>query len=494
VDDARAKLLSELAHGAPVALLATGSDGTIVYANEAAHLLLAYTDSAGLAGRNLYELVAPEDLDVRPLDARRVAGGAKPANERLMIRRDLSRVWVKTLTQQRPDGTLLFWLEDLSERHHLIEEVREAQRVETVGMVAAGLAHDLNNLLAVVVGHADLLRTRHGDELSQRALAAILEAGHRATQLTRKLLAFGRKQQLEPKVTNLNELIRKNLDLLSSLTGEHVAMVLELADDLHLVEVDVVQIEQALWNLATNACQVMEQGGRLRISTRNVELDSSALNTLVRPRSDPRFAVLSVEDTGPGMSEEVVKRVFDPFFTTRALGTGLGLSVVQGVVAQSGGLVRVRSRVGVGSTFELLLPKAHSPSQMSQRAYSDQVSVGRRLLLLAEPDEAARVWLTQALERRGFTVLSAADGATVLTKVIEQPLAPLAVVADLRLPGLATHELIARVRAVWPNTPAILLSDDPQEAAGQHSDPLLRKPVAAAVLAACLEQLLLEAD
>jgi signal transduction histidine kinase/CheY-like chemotaxis protein len=405
-----------------------------------------------------------------------------------MVRFDQSRVWVKTLTQRRDDGTLLFWLEDLSDRHRLIEEVREAQRVETVGLVAAGLAHDLNNLLAVVVGHADLLRARHADERSQRALAAILEAGQRATQLTRKLLAFGRKQQLEPTLTSLNSLIRKNLDLLTSLIGEHIAMVIDLADDLHLVEIDIVQVEQVLWNLATNACQVMENGGRLRISTRNVELDGSSLNALLRPRADPHFAMISVEDSGPGMPEHVVRRVFDPFFTTREFGTGLGLSVVQGVVAQSGGLVRVRSKVGVGSTFEVLLPKAYQASKTSRPPQT--LVTAAPSVLIAEHDEPARVWLTQALERRGYHVLAAPDGATALNIALEQAQAPLAVVADVKLPALSAHDLIERVRSIWPNTPAVLLSDEATDATRLPACAVLRKPVAATALVACLEELI----
>jgi PAS domain S-box-containing protein len=482
-----------LVDACPVAMIATSPEGKVLFANGAARSLLGYAEAADLSGTLIVSYLAPEDLDERPLDPARIASGAPVHNERLMLRADGSRVWVKTITQRMADGHMLFWLSDMTERHRLENQLREMQKLETAGLISAGLAHDLNNLLMVVTGHVELLRMQHGDEDTQRSVDCIATATDRAAELTQKLLAFGRKQVMHPRTVDLNELVQKNRELIRSMAGERIELYLSLASELSLVEVDPVQVEQALWNLVTNACQAMQNGGRLTIRTRNVELDMHARESLSRPRPDPRFVALSVEDTGPGMREETMRRVFDPFFTTKQTGSGLGLSVVHGVVGQSGGLVRVQSKVGSGASFELCFPRSERRVQPSEQPKPPgEASKLSGTLLLAEDEPEVRAWLAEALTRRGLHVLSAADGEAALGLFAALVEPPLALVTDVSMPKLSGPELVMRVRKHWPLVPAVFISGYAREDAFRSLPPgsdLLLKPFTIATLVERIEAL-----
>jgi two-component system, cell cycle sensor histidine kinase and response regulator CckA len=406
-----------------------------------------------------------------------------------MVRVDGSKIWVKTTTQQLPDGHLLFWLRDLTERHRLENQVREVQKLETAGLLAAGLAHDLNNLLMVVTGHAELLRAAQPDDSALRSVECIATATDRAAELTRKLLAFGRKQVMRPRPVDLNELVRKNRELIRSMAGERIELKVELSPELDVVEVDPMQVEQALWNLVTNACQAMQIGGCLTVRTYNLTLEADARDSIPRPRPDARFVALTVDDTGPGIREDTQRRLFDPFFTTKQAGSGLGLSVVHGVVGQSGGFVRVHNRVGRGAAFELCFPRStlRVASELAAPPREPKASTGGTLLLV-EDDPQVQSWLGQGLSRRGFRVVGAGDGEEALRAAGDLDEAPLAVISDVSLPRMSGPEVILRLRKRWPMLPVVFITgyarDDAFRALPVGSE-LLIKPF---TLAALLER------
>lgn len=480
-----------LVAGCPVAMLVASPEGRALYGNPAALRLLGYRLDE-LKARTMLDIVAPDDIDARPLDDRRLEGGVPAENERPLLRADGSHVWVKTTTQRMPNGHLLFWLRDLSEQRRLEAQLGEAQKFETVGLLAAGLAHDLNNLLTVVSGHAELLRIGPDEAITQRSAECIALAAERAAELTRKVLAFGRKQILRPRTISLNDIVQKNLELMRSMAGERIEVHVDLAADLDFIEADPLQVEQALWNLVTNGCQAMERGGRLTVRTANVELDETARDGLSRPRPDPRFVALSVEDTGSGMHEHTLRRMFDPFFTTKQAGSGLGLSVVQGVVAQSGGLVRVRSSPGAGSRFEMCFPRSDPPPPSQSQAPTVHKAPLVGTLLVVENDLLVRTWLTQALERRGLTVRAARDGEEALALAHALPTMPLAVVTDVNMPRLDGPDLVRRLRRTWPLVPALFITGYAEDAvlrALPAGSDLLTKPFTAAALLERLERL-----
>ena len=285
---------------------------------------------------------------------------------------------------------------DISERKQLEEQLRQGQRLEAIGRLAGGVAHDFNNLLTVISGYAEVLLEGR-DRAAEPELDQIAAAAERAAILTRQLLAFSRRQVLQPRVLQLNDVVEGLTPMLSRLIGEDVELVATLAPSLDSVHADPNQLEQVLVNLAVNARDAMPEGGLLTIRTANVELDDEYVahhgDALVGPH-----VMLSVSDTGVGMDDETLSHIFEPFFTTKPLGvgTGLGLSTVYGIVRQSGGSMWVYSEPGQGTTFKALLPRAESPALEDARADAE-AGGGRRLR-----DDSAR---------RGRGIAPAADRA-----------------------------------------------------------------------------------
>lgn len=485
-------LIRALVEGAPTAMLVCSPQGRPLYANRHALDLLGYAHMQELAALSITQLIAPDDLDARPLDDRRIDDARKATNERPLLRSDGSHVWVATTTQRTPDGHLLFWLQDLSEQQRLERELRQSQKLESVGLLAAGLAHDLNNLLTVVTGHAELIELGFGGDTTRASAAQIGEAARRAATLTTKLLAFGRRQVLNPRPVDLNALVMRARPLLESLAGPRTELVLQLADDVHTVEVDPSHVEQALWNLVTNGCQALDGTGRLTIRTSNVVLDDHALASLGRPRPDGRFVALSVSDNGRGMSESTVHRVFDPFFTTKQAGSGLGLSVVHGVVTQCGGTVRVRSKPGQGSCFEMCFPRSeHAVAEQREPAATESWTATGTVLVV-EDMEHVRLWLQQALSRRGFKVQTACDGEMALGVTASWDSPPSALVTDVNMPRMTGPELAVRLRQRWPTLPIVFMTGYAEEAALRAlpaGSELLLKPFTAEQLLSALRHL-----
>ncbi|KMO21881.1 hybrid sensor histidine kinase/response regulator [Methylobacterium platani] len=320
------------------------------------------------------------------------------------------------------------------------EPLRQSQKMEAVGQLTGGLAHDFNNLLAGISGSLELMQTRIGQGRLKdvdRYMTAAQGAARRAAALTHRLLAFSRRQTLDPKPTDVNQLVAGLVDLIQRTVGPAIEIAVEAAPDLWTVLVDPPQLENALLNLCLNARDAMPDGGRIAIETANLDLDAAAARAHEVPPGD--YLSLAVSDTGAGMAPEVIQRAFDPFFTTKPLGqgTGLGLSMIYGFTQQSGGQVRIASAVGQGTTVRLLLPRHDGASEReaaeARLAEAPRAERGETVLIV-DDEPTVRMLVTEVLEDLGYTAIEAADGAAGL-KVLQSEVRIDLVVTDVGLPG-----------------------------------------------------------
>nr|MBI3613674.1 PAS domain S-box protein [Nitrospirota bacterium] len=364
---------------------------------------------------------------------------------------------------QPPDEALLQMMDDLGlkvgqffERTQLEEQLRHVQKMDAVGRLAGGVAHDFNNLLTVIGGCSALLLRRLGPtDALRRYPLEIQQASERATSLTQQLLAFSRRQMLEPKVLTLNENVSTMDSMLRRLIGEHINLVTVLGADLGLVKADPGQIEQVIMNLAVNARDAMPEGGKLTIETANVDLDEAYASRHMAVEPGP-YVMLAISDTGHGMDEETQARLFEPFFTTKekGKGTGLGLSTVYGIVKQSGGIIWVYSEPTRGTTFKIYLPRVVA---VSERASLTSVAGaefvrGTETILLVEDEESVRALACEALEEAGFHVLGARHGAEALV-ISHQHQGPIhLLLTDVVMPEMSGRVLADRLA---PQRPAM---------------------------------------
>ena len=306
---------------------------------------------------------------------------------------------------------------DITEHLRLSDQFQQSQKMESVGRLAGGVAHDFNNLLTVITGYSELLLQKMGKETTMyRDVEEIKRAGDRAASLTQQLLAFSRKQIIEPKIVHLGSLISDMQKMLTRLIGEDISIQVTTDIGLGSVKVDPGQFQQILMNLVVNARDAMPDGGKIRIETANVDLEEAYY--AVHPYTPPgRYVKLSISDTGIGMSEEVKAQIFEPFFTTKKIGsgTGLGLAMVYGAVKQSNGFIEVHSEVGKGTTFNIYLPRLEK--ETSQPAKDDRpqdMRGGTETVLLVEDEDIVRNLCFQILERLGYKVLQSRDGAEAI--------------------------------------------------------------------------------
>ena len=348
---------------------------------------------------------------------------------------------------------------DVTEQKQLESQFRQSQKMEAVGLLAGGIAHDFNNLLTAIGGYAELLLARfdEGDPRREHA-QAVKRAAARATSLTRQLLAFSRRQVLQPQVFDLNELVADMQALLERLVGEDVEVAVKTDPDLGRVLADPGQIEQVVMNLVVNARDAMPDGGRMTLRTENVEILGSDGNG--GPRAGA-YVALSVSDTGIGMDEHVRARIFEPFFTTKPTGkgTGLGLSTVYGIVEQSGGHVGVESTRGAGTTFRVLLPRNDRPVDKPRAAVpAKPAPAGRQTLLVVEDEPAIRELACEVLESEGFDVLAAADGREALETARRHADRIRVVITDVVMPRMGGIELADGLGAVLPEAAIVFMS------------------------------------
>jgi two-component system cell cycle sensor histidine kinase/response regulator CckA len=341
------------------------------------------------------------------------------------------------------------------------DQLRQAQKMEAVGQLAGGIAHDFNNLLTAVIGNASLvLMTMAEDDPNRELIADVQGAGERAAALTRQILAFSRRQVLQPEVLCLNDVVLGMEALLRRTLGEHIDMEFLLASDLAPTEVDPHQMEQVLMNLAVNARDAMPNGGRLRVETANIELDGSQVQAQGGARPGAHVT-LTVSDTGCGMDDDTLSHMFEPFFTTKDVGegTGLGLSTVFGIVKQSGGSISVSSEQGKGSTFRVYLPPRSVPRRKRQELMQPlAAATGSETVLVVEDEDSVRELVTRILSASGY-VVRAADSAGQVRTVLDQDGVPDLLLTDVLLPGRTSGKEIAdELRTVHPGLPIIFMS------------------------------------
>jgi PAS domain S-box-containing protein len=350
---------------------------------------------------------------------------------------------------------------DVTEQVSLENQLRQAQKLESIGRLAGGVAHDFNNLLTVINGYSEmaLARLPEGDSLRD-LLLQIRKAGDRAAGLTRQLLAFSRKQVIDPRLVDLNELILESAGMLRRIVREDIEIATDLSPAAGHVMADPGQLNQILINLVLNARDAMPSGGRLTLRSARAELDAAEATSFPGIRPGP-FSVMEVSDTGVGMSDEIQQKVFDPFFTTKAegSGTGLGLSTVYGIVSQGGGWIKVESRPGMGATFRIGLPLLAPPDPAAPSAAPPSAGpAGTETILVVEDQEEVRRFVVAMLESFRYRTLEARSGEEAVA-LVERCSGPIhLVLTDVIMPGLTGKQTADRLKRVRPEMKVLFMS------------------------------------
>jgi PAS domain S-box-containing protein len=359
--------------------------------------------------------------------------------------------------------------EDVTERRVLEEQLRQSQKMEAVGRLAGGVAHDFNNLLTVIKGYSELMldQVKQGDPLRDE-VEEVKKAADRAATLTRQLLAFSRKQVLEPKVLDLNQVVSTMERLLRRLLGEDIQFHTQLAPDLGRVKADPGQTEQVIMNLAVNARDAMPIGGKLTISTANVTVSAPGRPEHTIPPG--AYIVLTVTDTGVGMDAETRSRIFEPFFTTKeqGKGTGLGLSTVYGIVKQSGGYISLQSEPGMGASFEIYFPRVNEAVDAAADTSAAQRRRGYETILLVEDEDGVRALTRQILQKHGYTVLETSHGGEALLACENHKDAIHLLLTDVVLSQMSGRELAQRLAQMRPEMKVLYMSGYSEDAIVQH--------------------------
>jgi PAS domain S-box-containing protein len=486
-------------------ILTVDHQGRIIELNRAAENTFGYSRSE-LVGRTFVEtLVRPAQGESQRADIARCLATGQGAfiGRRVEVTATHANgnefPVEMSITPIQLEGRRLFTLcvRDITERRQLEEQLRQSQKMEAVGRLAGGVAHDFNNLLNVITGYGELLlrRLAPGSHESLKA-ESILKAADRAAGLTRQLLAFSRRQVLQPKPFDLNSVVVEVGKMLSRVIGENIRFHTRLDASLGLVKADPGQIEQVLMNLVVNAKDALPGGGNVCIETRNADFDESFALQQLGSCPGP-YVMLAVSDDGVGMDEEVQQHIFEPFFTTKekGKGTGLGLAMVYGIVKQSEGCISVESRPGHGTTFRIYLPRAEGAAPASASTLGATPLRGQETVLLVEDEEMLREVTRELLETGGYRVLAAGSGEEALQISAQHEGGIHLMITDVIMPGMSGPELAKRLATVRPETRVIFVSGYTDEAIGDHGvlDPgtcFLQKPFTPAALEGKIRELL----
>jgi PAS domain S-box-containing protein len=477
-----------------------GSDAVFRSANPAWTELLGY-DGLDLEGARFDDFVHPEDMDAARRNQARLARGQALRDVDIRMRaKDGTYRWFSWHCIPE-NGEFYAAGRDITERKHLEEQLRQSQKMEAVGQLTGGLAHDFNNLLAGISGSLELLQVRVSQGRTNdldRYLSAAQGAAKRAAALTHRLLAFSRRQTLDPKAINVNRLVAGMEDLIRRTAGPQVTLEVAAMSGLWTVQVDPNQLESALLNLCINARDAMPDGGRLTIETCNRWLDERSARDQQLPPG--QYISLCVSDTGTGMTQEVIARAFDPFFTTKpiGMGTGLGLSMIYGFARQSGGHVRIYSELGHGSMVCVYLPRhrgpAEEPDSFTHDAETPRAGQGETVLVV-DDEPTVRMLVTEILEDLGYTAIEAADGAEGL-KVLQSDARIDLLVTDVGLPGgMNGRQLADAGRALRQRLQVLFITGYAENAVigDGHLEPgmhVLTKPFAIETLASRIRDLI----
>lgn len=501
---AREAHLRSILDTVPEAMIVIDEAGTVSSFSLTAEKLFGYRASE-VCGRNVKMLMPSPDREAHDsylarylaTGERRIIGYGRIVTGR---RKDgMTFPMELAVGEALANGKRIFtgFIRDLTSRHKIEEELRQAQKMEAVGQLTGGIAHDFNNLLTVISGNLEMIEA----ELENEKLAGLLREAQAATadgaKLTGQLLAFGRRQPLNPKLTNVGELVVNFSDLLQRTLGETVQLHAIITGDLHQALVDASQLQNALLNLALNARDAMPRGGRLTVEISRTRLDSDYAKMYPDvPSGD--YILVSVTDSGRGMTPEVKARAFEPFFTTKdpGSGTGLGLSMVYGFVKQSGGHIQLYSELGQGTSVRLFLPSVHAGSDEAEerQAKSEEIPRGNECILVVEDDPRVRRVTVARLQNAGYQVIEAETAAQALAALAAHPDVDL-LFTDIVMPGgMSGDELAREVRAARPNIKILFTSGyaEPSIAGRElaQARSWLKKPYTAKELAVRLRELL----
>jgi two-component system cell cycle sensor histidine kinase/response regulator CckA len=439
--------------------IALTEQGVIVDVNDQLADMLGY-DRSELIGKPVMDIVASES---RQQVAEAMRSGRQETYEHLALRKNGSVFPVEVRARSAQIGgrkVRVSAVRDVTARKHLEEQLLQSQKMEAVGLLAGGVAHDFNNILTAIIGYGSVAKMRlpAGDPIVSY-LDNILASSERAANLTNSLLAFSRKQVIRPRPVYANGIITKVGKLLARLIGEDVELNLELAGRDMTILADVGQIEQVLMNLATNGRDAMPSGGILTITTERIKLDQDfvALSGFGVPGE---YAMITVADTGMGMDERTRERIFEPFFTTKKMGkgTGLGLSIVYGIIKQHEGHITVDSEPGMGTLFTIYLPLVPEDAEKAPVSAPETGRGGSETVLVAEDDEAVRNLIVILLSEGGYTVVSAVDGEDAVRKFMENRKEVRLLVLDVIMPKKNGIEAYEEIRAIKPDIKVLYMS------------------------------------
>ena len=421
-------------------------------------------DEAPRTAREFFAMIHPDDAALVAAALQKAEDDGTDFQMELRIPSPQGTRWVAAHARLVRDaaGLAVSWLgvgTNISDRKSLESQFRQSQKMEAIGQLAGGVAHDFNNILTAILGYSELVMDSFGPRDQRRAdMEAVITAGQRAAGLTRQLLAFSRKQVLQPSVVDLNGLIEDMLQMLGRLIGEQIAVVPMLAPHLGLVRADAGQVEQVSMNLVVNARDAMPTGGRVVIETANVELDQSCLHDVEIQNGS--YVMLAVSDTGIGMDEATKRRLFEPFFTTKEAGkgTGLGLATVYGIVKQSGGYVWVYSEPGRGTTFKVFLPRTTDREAAEINVTRAPAALGCETVLVVEDEDGVRALTRRILETAGYRVLEARNAEQGEALFLQHANGVNLLVTDVIMPGLSGPKLYQRLAERRPELKVLYVS------------------------------------
>jgi len=446
--------------------------GICTFCNPSGIRMLGYGKEEDLIGRNMHSLVHHRRRDGSPYPEQDCT--IYRANQENRGSHENSEVF------WRADGTSFpveYWsypiiskgvimgavvtFIDITDRQKLEAQLIQSQKMEAIGTLAGGVAHDFNNILTAIIGYGSILQRKMSDaDPLKDSVVNILESAQRAARLTRSLLTFGRKQALTPVPVDLNSIVRRVEKLLLPLIGEDVELAAELSDADLIVQADAGQLEQVLMNLATNARDAMPQGGSFTIVTEQTAFDAEQARIHGVPAAGS-FAVVAVSDTGSGMDEATRLKIFEPFFTTKEVGrgTGLGLSIAYGIIRQHDGTISVYSEIGKGTTFKIYLPLLHRAADEEQLRRSDVPGArGTETILVAEDDKMVLALLQSVLEEHGYRVLKAQDGEQAVRVFSENRDKIQLVILDTIMPKMNGKEALSAIKTLHPDVKALFMS------------------------------------
>ena len=491
--------MGDVFRDAPVGVAFANGDGKLVDANPAFGKFFGV--SGALAGRSIGDLADVADrARVLELIAQAAQGKHNVASAELRAA-GIDERTAELFASPISGGRAILYLVDVSEQKALETKFAQSQKMQAVGQLAGGVAHDFNNLLTVIIGNSEFLLMRHqaGDP-SFKEINEIHQNALRAATLVGQLLAFSRKQTMQPKVLVLRDVVGELALMLRRLLREGVELKLEHGADVWPVHADDAQLSNALINLVVNARDAMPKGGTVTIRTANETATAPvALGTAIMPAGD--YVRIEVADTGSGIPKEVIGKIFDPFFTTKPVGqgTGLGLATVYGIVKQTGGFIMVDSEVGKGTTFRIYLPRhridANAPAMTEPERAGPRDVTGQDTILLVEDEEAVRSFAARALKMRGYSVLEASGGEEAL-EIVKNARAPIhLLITDVVMPNMDGPTLVRAVKRIRPEMAVIFMSGYAEEAFRRNDEKaedlhFLPKPFGLKQLAAKVKEVL----